>query len=561
MKKKLALGIVVAGTAVALLPLFAAFEAHVVNVTAKIENALSVGTEWIDFGTVFPQEHLDQPLTVQLSNSFLEEGRVDDVAYFIRQKPKCAITAENGTVLMDEPLATTGHLVANQDGSYSVDCGEAPRQLTTGETWGVLPSLCEYISKHGPDENDGNTNSFHIPFWVDTNGPTSTVQYLDTFGRLAKSDVDTEDELPGDTVDNWVIDLAVPCFGNYCAQDWQEFVERVSASSTIDADAFTQPIANEHKIFGCDLWVEVSDVSEEVRPLVGAAVASYDDPADCTDTVSGSESLQAAIDAAAPGATICVDSTYNGTDTFPINVDESVTIAGLGAAGDANIPGGMFIDADNVTITGLEFTNYSFIQASANAAIYIHNETGQGSNSSLDNTVISHNLFTAPGGAKGADAKAVITEIGSGSTPVATNIDILHNVFDGWRQAMFFNTASNYEVAFNDILNNDVGVANDGPDASSIHHNDFESNVLEAVGVAPAAANGTSNNGVLTVNTNNFAPAGLGNNVNWYGPSVSGGADVNAEDNWWDGEAEAARTNDITEVDTEPAESSAYPEN
>jgi hypothetical protein len=57
-----------------------------------------------------------------------------------------------------------------------------------------------------------------------------------------------------------MIDLAVPCFGGYCAQDWADFVHGVNPEAN-PAD-FTQPIANEHKVFGCDLWVEVTGVSE-----------------------------------------------------------------------------------------------------------------------------------------------------------------------------------------------------------------------------------------------------------------------------------------------------------
>ena len=57
--------------ALATVPMFAAFEAHVINVTAQIENALAVNTEPINFGTVFPQEQLDHSLTVALSGSFL----------------------------------------------------------------------------------------------------------------------------------------------------------------------------------------------------------------------------------------------------------------------------------------------------------------------------------------------------------------------------------------------------------------------------------------------------------------------------------------------------------
>src|SRR3989339_809521 len=54
--------------------MFAAFEAHVVNVTAKIENALFVPIKELKFGTVFPQEKLDQTFNVSLSNSFQEQA-------------------------------------------------------------------------------------------------------------------------------------------------------------------------------------------------------------------------------------------------------------------------------------------------------------------------------------------------------------------------------------------------------------------------------------------------------------------------------------------------------
>ncbi len=33
-----------------------AYEAHIINVTAHVENAMSVNKDDIDFGTVFPQE-------------------------------------------------------------------------------------------------------------------------------------------------------------------------------------------------------------------------------------------------------------------------------------------------------------------------------------------------------------------------------------------------------------------------------------------------------------------------------------------------------------------------
>src|SRR3989338_7739963 len=56
----------------ATVPMFAAFEAHVINVTAQIENALNVPLKALDFGTVFPQEKLDLSFDVSLSDAFIQ---------------------------------------------------------------------------------------------------------------------------------------------------------------------------------------------------------------------------------------------------------------------------------------------------------------------------------------------------------------------------------------------------------------------------------------------------------------------------------------------------------
>ncbi len=271
--KKILLSFVAVATAVALVPMFAAFEAHVVNVTAKIENALSVTTDAIDFGTVFPQEQLDESLTVKLSDSFIAAGRVDDVSYFIRQKPKCGFTLDDGTNLLGIPT-TTGHVfpgtapapvpptppevgesITQFDGYYVVCPNPGVVLRPAGTVYGVLPSLCPYISKHpdmliGDGGNDESLNSFHQPWMVNLAGE---LEWNDTLGYLSK-DV-------GDTEDIWTIDLTVPCFGGNCAQDWESFVKKISEDDTINASLYIQPLSNQHKIFGCDLWVEVKDVS------------------------------------------------------------------------------------------------------------------------------------------------------------------------------------------------------------------------------------------------------------------------------------------------------------
>ena len=89
MLKKIIASVALVATVAVSAAMFAAFEAHVINVTAHIENALTVDTHGIDFGTVFPQEYIDdKEFTVSLSRSFMEEGRVDDVEYKIVQKDK-----------------------------------------------------------------------------------------------------------------------------------------------------------------------------------------------------------------------------------------------------------------------------------------------------------------------------------------------------------------------------------------------------------------------------------------------------------------------------------------
>jgi len=60
-----------------------AYEAHTINVKAKVENALTVPTDDIDFGTVFPEEWLIKHIKVRHSDSFCEEEQthVDAINY------------------------------------------------------------------------------------------------------------------------------------------------------------------------------------------------------------------------------------------------------------------------------------------------------------------------------------------------------------------------------------------------------------------------------------------------------------------------------------------------
>ena len=237
MKKILAIGGALA-VAILVAPAFMAFEAHVINVTATIENALGVSTNAIDFGTVFPQEHLEQGIFVTFSESFSEEDqtRVGTVEYAIKQKPK------------PRPAYETQVGVDNARAWCHNNYPAAPYS-SSDPSWqtylqNCYPSLCPYLSKTADGNpapgNDTSIPAFHDPF------ATSSVAH----GKINKFGTDVGD--------NWIIDLAVPCFTGQCAQDWPSFV--ASQNPLADPNAYMLPPELEHEVFGCNLWFEVTDI-------------------------------------------------------------------------------------------------------------------------------------------------------------------------------------------------------------------------------------------------------------------------------------------------------------
>jgi len=131
MNKKLLRAGVILGAAVAAVTGMSAFEAHVINVTAHIENALNVDSYGIDFGTVFPQEYEEENFTISLSRSFLEEDRVDDVDYVIKQKPKHWRDDFNGVYPEHRSLSW---IDPDNNGSYTENAeGNGLLTITTGD--------------------------------------------------------------------------------------------------------------------------------------------------------------------------------------------------------------------------------------------------------------------------------------------------------------------------------------------------------------------------------------------------------------------------------------------
>ncbi|KPJ57425.1 hypothetical protein AMJ49_00605 [Parcubacteria bacterium DG_74_2] len=223
-KKLLALGAVLA--VVAGVAALSAYEAHVINVTAHIENALDVHPESIAFGTVFPQEYVESDFTVSLSTSFLGAGRVDDVEYVIKQKPK---------PMWDDQ---TGVPVGCYSGARTIDearayCHDYPEDLDC-----CYLSLCPFLSKLDGDPAD--MNDYGVPsYYQGTYCEPPYPEYAS--GYLSK--------IIDDISDSWLVDLKVPPVAGYVGQDWPEScMEWVVAENDVD--------------YGCDLWVEVTYISE-----------------------------------------------------------------------------------------------------------------------------------------------------------------------------------------------------------------------------------------------------------------------------------------------------------
>ena len=223
MKKKFVLTIVALIAFVAGVAAMSAYEAHVINVTAHIENALKVlplSGELV-FGTVFPQEYLEKKIWITTSQSFCEgdQRRVLNIDYKIVQKPKCI----------------------NQAGEYApvdYDTHECP------DGYEEMPLLCPFLSKTPVQQDEPPYEDYGVPAFHDPADPL----YIAT-GTINKDN---------DLSDEWIIDLAVPCFEGYCSQDWPDFV----ASHNPDADpTLYEAIGDSDGTdFGCDLWVEVTNI-------------------------------------------------------------------------------------------------------------------------------------------------------------------------------------------------------------------------------------------------------------------------------------------------------------
>lgn len=305
---------------------FSAFEAHVVNVKAVVENALTVQTDSVEYGEVnypllaFGSDSQNTFRAISLSDSFQSNGRVDDVEYAIKLKPKvkepCLEAPSTPVVTRFVKTAKAVVVPVPCDPFTQPTPGDPWAEVTVGDFTGYAWQYCEQYLPEDASTTDA------VPYTVDLSDPYWQHCYLPLAGSLAllknvsesttstasmpsmlPSDyltVDTEvrafhdpylwsttssgtvsslatssiargrlTKAGGDTVDQWGLFLLTPCFQGFCKTGADNPANAVDWSSLAYApiyDYYVPPFSRldpqtEHKVYGTDLWIEVTGIS------------------------------------------------------------------------------------------------------------------------------------------------------------------------------------------------------------------------------------------------------------------------------------------------------------
>ena len=178
-------------------------------VSAQVVPVLNVSPGELVFGIVFPGESLDKSFKIGMSESFFNEGG-KEIDYTIKYKPKPRDPVDTDYCHQNVPLNP-----GNPSDPYYVKC---------------YPVLCNQLSSI-PDNNPPNDTGISVPHEI---GAVAT-------GHLAVA--------VNDTLDDWKVDLEVPCFQGTCSQSYNPAV-------------FGLPLPEdlESQDFGCDLWIDVTNI-------------------------------------------------------------------------------------------------------------------------------------------------------------------------------------------------------------------------------------------------------------------------------------------------------------
>jgi len=280
------------------------------------------------------------------------------------------------------------------------------------------------------------------------------------------------------------------------------------------------------------------------RPLVGAKLADYQTPNDCTNTLTNGADVQAAINTANNNDKICLDDgTYH---EFVVN--KPLTIAGLTNpnTGSAKIvPSGpgvtelAYVTSSDVTIEGLHFDGTSTIFTGNQAAgIQVSPNGGAINNVHIQYNIVENLAATNPNAAN----KGIQWHDGNSGNSL-TNSSFTNNVINnitstskGGYGVQTVGDTDGLDISYNTISNISgawgAGIALDSNAVvnntnTSINHNQVVTGIWgPTFPVSVQVEHNIDQTGVV-VNYNN-----LGGLVHGSGTAASA-PDVNAENNWW----------------------------
>ncbi|WP_417411536.1 DUF5801 repeats-in-toxin domain-containing protein, partial [Hoeflea sp.] len=207
-------------------------------------------------------------------------------------------------------------------------------------------------------------------------------------------------------------------------------------------------------------------------------------PGGATFIVADGMSIQEAIDHAQDGDTIIVQA---GSFTENLIIDKDVTITGAnsGVAGDgargaeSSLVGGVIILADGVSLDGLQIVDGAKVSSAFEfAGIHVQ----------ADDVSISNMLIERTGGFD--NYRGIINSIGD-----AQGLEVTGSKITGFATGIYINPGSDATITGNVLEANNVGLSNDGPDATDISGNSFVDNQFEQIGV------GVTNPGATNVGT------------------------------------------------------------
>ena len=155
--KKKALGIIGAlAIVVLLLPLFAAFEAHVINVVAEIDSTLEVAALPTDFGSVFSHEIFETSFTVSLSDSLIGKAQVVSLDYQVSQESVVLTDTVPPVVYRDlRPFIYVQSDPSDHDQDTETSAALNSHMNDTSDTW--------VISVHVPCVSSGQCKNHGTP--------------------------------------------------------------------------------------------------------------------------------------------------------------------------------------------------------------------------------------------------------------------------------------------------------------------------------------------------------------------------------------------------------------